>query len=175
MKKLLIVVDYQKDFVEGSLGFQKARELEPKICEKIDSYRRFGYEVLFTLDTHYEDYLNTQEGEKLPVKHCIYGTEGWELYGQVNGKKEKGDRCFIKSSFGSADLYRYLVDKEYNSIEIVGVVTHICVLANAVIVKTALPDTPVFVDASCVASNDDKLNEQALNIMESMQIDILNR
>lgn len=175
MKKLLIVVDYQNDFVGGSLGFEKAVSLEKKIAEKIRRCRRDGGEVIFTLDTHTPDYLRTQEGRNLPVPHCVKGTEGWKLYGGIAELKEEGDRCFEKPAFGSAELFDYLRTRSYESVELVGVVSNICVIANAVLAKTALPETPVLVDAACVASNDDRLNEAALDVMAGLQIRILNR
>lgn len=175
MKKLLIVVDYQNDFVSGSLGFPKAQELENKIASKIQAYRNNGDDVFFTFDTHNEDYLDTQEGRNLPVKHCICNTKGWELYNSVADMKKENDVCFNKNSFGSSELFSYLCDHSYESIELVGVVTNICVISNAVLAKTALPEVPVMVDAACVASNDESLNEKALDVMESLQIKVINR
>lgn len=175
MKKLLIVVDYQNDFVSGSLGFEKAVSLEQHIAEKISRYQKNGDEVIFTLDTHSPDYLHTQEGRNLPVVHCVKGTQGWNLYGKIAELKREGDACFEKPTFGSAELFEYLKDKRYESVELAGVVTNICVVSNAVIAKTALPETPVMVDAACVASNDNRLNEAALDVMASLQIQIFNR
>lgn len=175
MKKLLIVVDYQNDFVSGSLGFPKAKELETGIVSKIKAYHENGDDVIFTFDTHDENYMDTQEGKNLPVKHCICDTEGWELYNSVAEMKNDKDICFTKNCFGSSELFRYLCGHSYISIELVGVVTNICVISNAVLVKTALPEVPVTVDASCVASNDEALNQKTLDVMESMQINIINR
>lgn len=175
MKKCLIVVDYQNDFVSGSLGFPKAVELEDKIVEKIRAYRAAGDAVVFTFDTHTREYLLTQEGRKLPVPHCIYGTEGHKLYGRVNGEADAEDMCFIKTTFGSDALFDFLKQNRFSAIELVGVVTNICVISNAVLVKTAQPETPVTVDASCTASNDDELHEKALDVMESFQITVTNR
>lgn len=175
MKKLLIVVDYQNDFVSGSLGFPKAQELETKIASKIKTYRQNGDDVIFTFDTHGENYMDTQEGKNLPVKHCICNTKGWELYNSVADMKNDNDVCFNKNSFGSPELFRYLCDHPYESIELVGVVSNICVISNAILAKTALTEVPVTVDAACVASNDDSLNEKALDVMESLQIKVINR
>ena len=138
MKKCLIVVDYQEDFVTGSLGFAKARELEERIAEKIRQYHaEEESDVVFTLDTQ--------------------------------------DLIFCKATFGSERLYEYLTDILYDEIELVGVVTNICVISNAVLAKTAQPETEIIVDASCVASNDEELNEAALKVMESLQITVINR
>lgn len=175
MKKLLIVVDYQNDFVDGSLGFPKAKLLEDKINAKIQDYKQNGDEVVFTFDTHDNTYLDTQEGKNLPVTHCIRNTQGWNLYGSIANMKEKSDTCFLKPSFGSAELFTFLSQRDYAGIELVGVVTNICVIANAVLAKAALPEVPITIDASCVASNNDALQEKALDVMESMQFQVQNR
>lgn len=176
MKKCLIVVDYQEDFVTGSLGFAKARELEERIAEKIRQYHaEEESDVVFTLDTHEGDYLSTYEGRHLPVAHCIRGTEGHELFGAVGAECSEKDLIFCKATFGSERLYEYLTDIPYDEIELVGVVTNICVISNAVLAKTAQPETEIIVDASCVASNDEELNEAALKVMESLQITVINR
>lgn len=175
MKKCLIVVDYQNDFVTGSLGFAKAIDLESRIADKIDEYRKNGDDVIFTFDTHGENYMQTREGKFLPVEHCIADTNGHKLYGIVGEKCLEGDRCFCKSSFGSDELYEYLKGSNYSGIELVGVVTNICVISNAVLAKTAQSEIDVTVDASCVASNDDAMNEKALDVMEGLQIKVINR
>ncbi|MDO5844972.1 MAG: isochorismatase family cysteine hydrolase [Methanocorpusculum sp.] len=173
MKKILVVVDYQNDFVNGSLGFKKAEEIEQNIAEKINLYRERGDEIIFTLDTHENNYSDTQEGKLLPVPHCIKGTKGHELAGKIAALKKDTDIVFEKHSFGSAELLKYLTDKKCESVELVGLVSNICVISNAVLVKTALPETPVIVDASCTASNDDRLNEEALDVMAVLQIKII--
>ena len=96
MKKALIVVDYQKDFVDGALGFEKAVQLEQAICRKIEQAREQGEEILFTFDTHGDDYLQTQEGRNLPIEHCKKGSDGWQLYGKVEQLRCPEDRCFDK-------------------------------------------------------------------------------
>ncbi|MGI6066659.1 MAG: cysteine hydrolase family protein [Bacillota bacterium] len=175
MRKILVVVDYQNDFVTGSLGFKKAVELEKAICAKIEEYKENGDEVVFTLDTHFCSYLMTQEGKNLPVPHCFWHTEGWHLYGKVADLCQDEDRCFEKETFGSTELAHYLEKNEYDCVELVGVVSNICVLANAVLAKTVLPESEIIVDASCTASFDDSLNEKALDVMEGMQIKVINR
>lgn len=170
MKKCLIVVDYQVDFVTGTLGFEKAVELEEIISQKIVDYRKNGGEVIFTFDTHNADYAETYEGRHLPVAHCIEETEGHGLYGRVSKLCKDSDKCFYKSSFGSAELFEYLRQNEYESIELCGVVTNICVISNAVLAKTAKPEIDIIVDSKAVASNDDSLNEKALEVMKSFHI-----
>lgn len=175
MKKCLIVVDYQNDFVSGSLGFPEAVELEQHIARKIEQYRTDGDEVVFTFDTHGKDYMNTQEGRNLPIAHCLQDTDGHKLYGKVADLLRESDKQFIKYTFGSDALYRYLKKEQFQSIELVGVVSNICVISNAVLAKTAQPETPILVDAKCTASNDSRLNQAALEVMASLQIQITNR
>ena len=173
MKKCLIVVDYQNDFVNGALGFEKAVQLDELISEKIENYHKNNYDVIFTFDTHTTDYLNTQEGKNLPIEHCIENTDGHKLYGKTATMIKDYDKCFYKPSFGSAELFEYLKNTEYESIELCGVVSNICVISNAVLAKTAQPETEIIVDSNCVASNDDRLNEYALEVMKSFHINIV--
>ena len=175
MKQCLIVVDYQNDFVTGSLGFPEAAELEERIAQKIREYRDRGDEVMFTFDTHNSTYLLSREGRFLPVPHSIGGTEGHKLYGKVGEMATDDDWCFIKYTFGSDALYDFLKQNAFSKIELVGVVTNICVISNAVLVRTAQPETDVTVDASCCASNDPILGEKALDVMESLHIVITGR
>ena len=172
MRKCLIVVDYQNDFVTGSLGFEKAEQLDGRIADKIAKCRNEGWEIVFTFDTHEENYLQTNEGRNLPVEHCIKGTDGHKLYGRTAEMQEVCDRCFYKPSFGSAELFEYLKDEKFDKVELCGVVTNICVISNAVLAKTALPEAEVTVDSTCVASNDDNLNKSALDVMQSLQINV---
>lgn len=173
MKNLLIVVDYQNDFVSGSLGFENAKKLDKEISKKIDFYRDNNYEIVFTFDTHDKDYLSTQEGLLLPIEHCIYGTEGWKLYGEVAKKQQPDDKVFYKRTFGSIDLLDYLRDKHYDNIELVGLVSNICVISNAIIAKTAQPEASIIIDARCTASADNDINNKTLDILEGLQMKVL--
>ena len=175
MKKALIVVDYQKDFVTGSLGFSKAETLDRAIAAKIREYRSSDGDVLVTFDTHEKNYLETQEGRNLPVVHCVRGTDGWNLFGETAGQIEKTDRRFEKNTFGSLALAEYLKEQGYEQVELVGVVSNICVISNAVLAKAALPESQIVVDAACTASGDEKMNEKALDVMEGLQIRVVNR
>ncbi len=174
MRKLLVVVDYQHDFVEGSLGFPQAKLLERVIANKIADYRHAGHEVAFTLDTHNQDYLLTQEGRNLPIPHCVKGTLGWGLYGIVGSSALETDIVIEKPAFGSMALAQLLQKNQYTSVEFAGLVTNICVLSNAVIAKAALPEAVIVVDASAVASYDEHLHNAALDVMEALQIKVLN-
>ncbi len=175
MKKILVVVDYQNDFVNGSLGFPRAVALENRIYQKIEQYKRNGDEVVFTFDTHDENYLQTQEGINLPVPHCIKNTQGWNLYGKISDLCDETTRCFEKVTFGSLKLAEYLAENKYGWVELVGVVSNICVISNAVLAKAALPQAKVIVDASCTGSNDDSLNQKSFDVMQGMQIEVTNR
>lgn len=175
MKKALIVINYQKDFVCGSLANELAVAIEENVCNKIKLYRSNRDDVIFTFDTHDEHYLQTQEGSMLPVPHCLKDSDGWQLYGKVADLCRKEDRLFMKKAFGSSELFDFLRTQSYQSLELVGVVSNICVISNAILAKTALPEVPITIDASCTASNDPRLHEEALDILESMQFHITNR
>ena len=172
--KALIVVDYQVDFVSGALGFAGAELLEPHIIEKIRDTRKNGGTVIFTYDTHHENYLSTAEGKKLPVPHCIEGSEGYELYGKVRDCLEAGDIVIKKPSFGSLELADILREKKFDEVELCGLVTDICVVSNAIIAKAALPESRVVVDGRACASFDKSAHEAALKVMKSVQIDVIN-
>ena len=174
-KKLLLVIDYQRDFVDGSLGFPEAVSIDGAIARKIREYRDAGDVVAFTYDTHTPEYLESQEGHHLPVTHCVQGTPGWELFGETGSLLIPEDKVFIKPAFGSAELLDWLRQHPFSAIELCGVVTNICVLSNAVIAKTAQPETPVSVDARCVAGNDPALHAAALDIFGSIHVNVLNR
>ena len=174
MKKLLIVVDYQNDFVSGSLGYAGAEKLEGPIAEKIKAYHALGDkgQVIFTMDTHDRHYLETQEGRHLPVEHCLEGEDGWQLYGSIRELKGSEDLVFSKPTFGSYELCEYLRKHadDYESIEFVGLVTNICVISNALLIKAFMPELPVSVDPACCAGVTKEKHEAALETMRSCQI-----
>lgn len=174
-KKLLIIVDFQEDFVNGALGFEGAEKLETIIVSKIKEYRANNDDIVYTLDTHDDSYLETMEGKILSVVHCIENTKGWHLYGAVAKEIQKEDLCFTKSTFGSLELAQYLKDKDYEEIELVGLVSNICVTANAVLVKSALPNARIIVDANCTDSFDKSLQTKAFDVLENLHIDVINR
>lgn len=171
--KCLIVVDYQVDFVSGSLGNAAAAALDAGLAARIRQARMQGEDVIFTLDTHEADYMSTREGKYLPVPHCIRGTEGHDLYGETAKEHRPEDAVFCKETFGSKELFAHLQEKGYDEIELCGVVTNICVISNAVLAKTALPEADVRVNAALCASNDASLHRKALDVMASFQIDII--
>lgn len=171
--KALVVVDYQVDFVSGALGFAGAEKLEGIILEKILKTREDDGRVIFTMDTHNSRYLKTAEGKKLPVPHCIAGTEGHALYGKVAQAVRAGDIVIKKTSFGSMDLARELKRGRFAEVELCGLVTDICVISNAVIAKAALPESRVVVDSRACLTADPEAQERALAVMRGVQIDVI--
>ncbi len=173
MKEALVVVDYQVDFVDGALGFDQAKSLEEGICQKIQAYRDRGQDVYFTLDTHTEHYLQTREGKYLPTPHCIKPKRGWQLYGAVRELAHE-EECIEKPAFGSIELAKRLQAGHYDQVELVGLVSHICVLSNAVLAKAALFEAEIVIDASLTASFDPKLHQAALDLMKGLQMRVIN-
>lgn len=174
MKHFLVVVDMQKDFVDGALGTPEALAIVPAVTEKI---RCFDGELFVTYDTHFEDYLDSAEGKKLPVPHCIYGTPGWDLDTRVADAVEERPHFKIqKYTFGSTTLPHLMsevADGEEFSIELIGLCTDICVVSNALILKAHFPDAPISVDSACCAGVTPDLHTAALQTMRSCQIEIL--
>lgn len=170
MRKLLVVVDMQNDFVDGSLGTKEAKEIVANVVEKIKDAREEETDILFTRDTHQENYLDTQEGRKLPVVHCVEGTHGWEIIGVL---KPYVTKVLDKPTFGSTVLAHFASRREYTDIELVGLCTDICVVSNALLLKAALPEAHISVDASCCAGVTPKSHEAALTTMQMCQIEIL--
>ncbi len=168
--RVLLVIDYQNDFVDGSLGSADAVAIEDAVCSRVREYLASSDDVVFTMDTHGDGYLDTLEGRMLPVPHCIEGTEGWELHGKVRELSE-GCRILRKGTFGCQELLGIL--PAYDEIELCGVATNICVMANAVIARTASPQARIVVRRDCVASYDSSLGEKALDVMSSLQIEVI--
>mgnify|MGYP003330230680 CR=1 FL=1 len=145
MKKVLIVVDYQVDFVNGSLGFEDGKSIEKFIVSKLEEYIENKDSIIFTFDTHDEKtYFDSVEGSFIPIKHCIENTPGWQLYGDVR-KYEKYGIKFLKNTFGSLDLGNYLKKEKFDYIELVGLISNICLFSNAVIAKMACPNSKIIV------------------------------
>ena len=170
---LLVVIDFQTDFVTGALGFPDAGKYEMPILKKIQNYLLNGDEVVFTLDTHASNYLDTEEGRKLPVPHCIKGTEGHKLYGNVARISKFASAVFEKGTFGSEALFEYILDGKYEKIELCGFESNVSVLSNAVIAKTAAPYAEIIVDSECTGCADPVINAKALDVMRSMQIRVI--
>lgn len=174
MKKLLIVVDYQVDFVSGALGFEGAELLAPVIKEKMENYLKEGNDVIFTLDTHLDNYMNTMEGNKLPVPHCLKGSDGWKVVKEVD-YLDRAIKVFEKPTFPSLELGNYLKDREYEEVELCGLVSNICVLTNAVVVKASLPNARIVIDAKATDSFDKELQNKCFDVLEGIHIEVINR
>ena len=171
MKRLLIVVDMQNDFITGTLGTPQARMILPRVKEKIESCRRSGGRVLFTRDTHSNDYPATQEGRHLPIVHCVEGTEGHRIAAELD---TEGCDIIDKPSFGSLELAELAGGGGFDEIELCGLCTDICVVSNALILKARLPETPVTVDARCCAGVTEEGHNAALLIMRMCHVNIVN-
>lgn len=172
MQDILVVIDMQRDFIDGALGTPEAVEIVPRVAEKI---RQFSGRVLFTRDTHGADYLQTQEGRNLPVSHCIQGTPGWEIHPELEALRTEPP--VDKPTFGSTALGEMLrqANKEapIGSITLIGLCTDICVISNALLLKAFLPETKIVVDASCCAGVTPESHQTALQAMRACQIEIL--
>lgn len=167
--KFLIVVDMQVDFITGCLGTKLAEAIVPNVVEKVKNY--YGT-VIFTRDTHFADYLSTQEGSKLPVKHCIKDTAGWEICDEL---KPYVKEVVDKITFGSVELPEIIKSygEEIEEIELCGLCTDICVISNAMILKAAFPEVKIKVDASCCAGVSLESHNTALNAMKAVQIEVI--
>lgn len=166
MKKTLIVIDMQNDFIDMALGTPEAVAIVPAVKAKIEEYLKNGDEIIYTRDTHTEDYLNTPEGKKLPVEHCIKGTKGWEIY---DGLYAEGSEIIDKPNFGWPGWSELNLEQ----VELVGLCTDICVVSNALIIKAMFPDIQVVVDKSCCAGVTVDSHNAALATMQMCQIDII--
>lgn len=177
MKKILVVVDMQKDFVDGALGTKEAVAIVDNVVAKIEA---FDGDIIATYDTHFEDYMDTPEGKKLPVVHCVKDTEGWQLDDKVQeALDKKGFRAVQKPTFGSTMLPE-IIDEEYDDeseedldIEIVGLCTDICVVSNALMLKAHYPEISIRVVENCCAGVTPEKHAAAIEVMKSCQIDIV--
>lgn len=177
--RLLIVVDMQKDFVDGALGTAEAQAIVPAVCEKI---QMFDGAIIVTQDTHQANYLDTQEGSILPVAHCVQNTPGWELdakvYAAVKSRGDAAIRSVMKPTFGSVDLATALAaanqQEPIDEVVLVGLCTDICVVSNALLVKAFLPEVKVTVDAACCAGVTPESHAAALKTMQMCQVNVEN-
>lgn len=166
MKKTLIVVDMQNDFIDGSLGTKEAEAIVENVRQKIKSYQENGGEIIFTRDTHTKDYLNTNEGKHLPVEHCIAGTDGWRI---ADGLEVPNAKYVDKPSFGWMKWDTFALEE----VELVGLCTDICVVSNALIIKAVYPEINVTVDASCCAGVTPETHKAALETMKMCQVNVV--
>lgn len=194
MSKFLVVVDCQKDFIDGALGTIEAQAIVPKVVEKVKSYTENNNFVVFTRDTHKENYLETQEGKNLPVLHCVENTDGWKINEEilnalglinpptnpVTAISSKYPIVFDKPTFGSIELgkaFKEIYTKRVTNcteVELVGLCTGICVISNAIVIKSFCPELKVTVDASCCACVTPESHRNALSAMKMLQINVIN-
>ena len=181
MVDMLIVVDMQRDFVSGCLGSAQARAIVPAVCERIRRASAEGTQVVFTLDTHESDYMDTREGRFLPVPHCIRGTEGWALEPDVAKECRRGMISFEKPTFGSTALMHHVaalagakgcVNGKGLTVELCGVCTDICVVSNAMLIKASLPEADLIVDSALCAGVTPEKHEAALETLRSCQVEV---
>lgn len=183
MEKILVVVDMQNDFIDGKLGSKEAIDIVDGVAKKIESYIERDERIYFTKDTHTSEYLSTQEGVNLPVEHCVKNTDGWEFPEKISilfkkiETKSKESIIFEKGQFGSIELAQMLknqiTDTENTEIEIIGLCTDICVIVNAMLIKTYLPEVKLIVDSKCCAGVTPESHINALNAMEMCQIKVI--
>jgi nicotinamidase-related amidase len=167
MKRSLIVIDMQNDFITGSLGTKEAQAILPNVKKKIEEYNARGDEIIFTRDTHQANYLSTNEGKHLPVKHCIVNTQGWQI---ADGLEINDCQYINKSTFGWTNwrVYDY-----FEEIEIIGICSDICVISNALILKATFPEANITVDANCCAGTTPDNHKAALAVMKACQINVI--
>ena len=184
--KALIIVDMQNDFIDGALGTPEAQAIVSNVVNKMKKHKNTDTIILFTKDTHKENYLDTPEGKKLPIPHCIEGTPGWSIIKPIASEfKTDGYMTYssstvingrvLKPTFGSYDLLKILDSDEieFDEIELCGVCTDICVISNALGIKAVLPETPICVDASCCAGVTQESHKNALEAMKMCQIKVI--
>ena len=177
MNRYLFVIDYQNDFVDGALGFPGAEKLDAAIAAKVRAYGQG--KVLFTRDTHFENYLDTREGRNLPVVHCVRGTPGWEVYGETaKVLAEVKAKAIDKLVFGldvTDPATAAVLPASADEIELVGLVSNICVVSNAVVLQSRYPEATIIVDAACTDSFDKDLHNKVLDVLAGFQVKVINR
>lgn len=188
LKDALLVIDMQNDFVTGALGSKEAQAIIPNVKERVQQYTQANKGIIFTKDTHYEEsYLNSQEGQQLPIPHCIAYTEGWELIDGLIDNKIPHPIIINKIQFGSptvavsvASLLNVIpvlsTHQEFvvrRSLEVIGLDTDCCVLANVVMVRTMLPQVEVFINEECCAGSSPEMHQKALDVMKMYQVKVM--
>ncbi len=177
MKRYLFVIDYQNDFVDGALGFPGAEKLDGPIAEKVRAYGK-GH-VLYTRDTHFDNYLQSREGRNLPVEHCIKDTFGWQVYGETRKALEEVEaKAIDKLVFGmdvTDPATAAVLPDSADEIELVGLVSNICVVSNAVVLQSKYPEATITVDARCTDSFDKTLHEKVLDVLAGFQVKVIGR
>ena len=171
MKKVLVVVDMQRDFITGALGTKEAQAIVPNVKKKIEEYRARGDKIIFTRDTHFDDYLTSLEGKHLPVKHCIFETHGWQIADEV--APIKGETVINKTQFGEPTLF-YTIPINSEAVEFCGLCTDICLISNILMLKSFPTEYEITVDAKCCAGVTPEKHKAALEVMKSCQVNVIN-
>lgn len=170
MRKVIVVIDMQNDFIDGALGTKEAQVMLPHLVAKLE--REKDALLIFTQDTHSKNYMETQEGRNLPVPHCIKPEKGWEIAPSLQPFVKKAAAVIEKPAFGSLELPKAVAKLQPDEVELVGLCTDICVISNAMILKAAFPELPVAVDASCCAGVTPASHDNALQAMKMCQVDV---
>ena len=177
MRRYLFVIDYQNDFVNGALGFAGAEKLDGPIAEKVRAYGKG--KVFFTRDTHFENYMETREGRNLPVPHCIKGSHGWQVYGETAKALAEVEAAAIDKLVFGMDVTdpatAAVLPESADEIELVGLVSNICVVSNAVVLQSKYPEATITVDAACTDAFDKALHEKVLDVLAGFQVKVINR
>ena len=170
--KLLVVVDMQKDFVDGALGTPEAQAIVENVVKRVKKAKEEGDQIIFTMDTHETNYLETAEGKNLPVEHCIRETAGWKLIPPLR-PLTAGTKIVQKPTFGSTQLSYLVAIEDYEEIELIGLCTDICVVSNALILKASFPEKDISIDPACMAGVTPETHTAAIETMKMCQINIL--
>lgn len=173
MKKALVVIDMQNDFITGVLGNEECMKIVPNVVKRVQKAVEDKVDIIFSQDTHQEDYLFTQEGRKLPIRHCIQDTKGWEIIPELEEIAKKNGTVFLKDTFGSRSMAEYMKDHNYEEIEMIGVCTDICVISNAMTIKSFAPESEISVKESCCAGVTPQSHRTAIEAMKACQINII--
>ena len=171
-KVALVVIDMQNDFIDGALKNDAAIAIVDKVAEKVNVCRNVGIPIIFTRDTHYENYMETVEGKNLPVPHCIKDTEGWQITSKIEVLET--DKIIDKPTFGSLELADYLATLDLDEIEVIGVCTDICVISNVMIIKAKFPEKEIYVDEECCAGVTPESHKNELSAMRMCHINVHN-
>lgn len=172
MKKALVIIDMQNDFITGVLGNDECRAVVPKVVKRVQEAVNDKMDIIFSQDTHQENYLSTQEGKKLPVPHCMKNTDGWKIIPELAEVAEQKGVIFTKETFGSRAMAEYIMEHSYDEVELVGVCTDICVISNAITIKSFAPELEVFVNESCCAGVSMQSHQTAIEAMKACQINV---
>lgn len=170
MKKALVVVDFQNDFIDGALGFEKAKGLKERILKLLSEFKG---DVIFTFDTHNKDYLQSKEGKNLPILHCLKDSVGWQMPDEFSPFLQKATKIFEKNTFGSLDLALFLRQKQYEQIEFCGLVSHICVFHNIILAFNSALNTKLILHKNATASFDEKLEHHAFELLKAFWVEFI--